>query len=112
MKKMFARVIDHLQRIIRNKLQLANDTTGVLTQFKKDEARADAAEYELAVKMLANIEITEAKAKYDEFMMERVCAAYFKQHEDTLGLYNDIMAIVEEYQKDGAAKRSEPVSPA
>jgi hypothetical protein len=49
----FKKTIAHLQSQIRNKLELAGDTTGVLTQATKDESKEDAEECELAVAALS-----------------------------------------------------------
>ena len=62
---MFEKTIEHLQKQIRNKLQLAGDITGVLTQFTKDESRKDADEYELAVAVLKSVP-TYTKHKCDK----------------------------------------------
>jgi Trp operon repressor len=52
---MFEGIIKHLQKEIKNKHRMAKDTTGVLTQFTKDEAKGWAAEYKQAIFVLKNI---------------------------------------------------------
>ena len=53
---MFERIINDISRQIRSKIEMANDKTGVLTQFTKDEARKDIAEYEHAIAVLKSSE--------------------------------------------------------
>jgi tetrahydromethanopterin S-methyltransferase subunit B len=49
---MFERTISHLQREIRARNTIANDTTGVVAQGSKDQAISDAKEFQEAIAVL------------------------------------------------------------
>jgi len=49
---MFERVISHLQSEVRARNNIANDTTGVVTQTTKDQAASDAKEFQEAINVL------------------------------------------------------------
>lgn len=49
---MFERVISHLQSEVRTRNNIANDTTGVVTQTSKDQYTSDAKEFQEAIEIL------------------------------------------------------------
>ena len=54
---MFEKTILHLQKEIRVRKEIANDKTGVVTQYTKDQAISDANEFEQVVEILKTMKV-------------------------------------------------------
>lgn len=58
LNNMFEKTILHLQREIRARNEIANDTTGVVTQYSKDQAISDAKEFQEVINVLKDEKTT------------------------------------------------------
>jgi hypothetical protein len=75
---MFERTIYHLQREIRFRNEIANDSTNVVTQYTKDEAVSDAKEFQKVIDVLK-----------DEKTIFNVVNDYLKQANRTISDITD-----------------------